>query len=198
MLGIFLDTETNGLDAKKHKILEIAFKIIDLMSGKTVDQFEALIKISSHDWKQSDLVSLKVSGITWSETEQGIPAEEASQAVESLFKKHRLIRGQSVFICQNPSFDRAFFSQILDIATQEKLYIPYHWLDLASMFFGIMMDRAQKKLGPYPWETGFTKDKIASFFHLNSEEQPHRAMNGVDHLIKCYEALAGFPKKMHA
>lgn len=197
MLGIFLDTETNGLDAKKHKILEIAFRVIDLNTGRLIDQFESIISINQHDWKESDLVSLKVSGITWDETRRGDSIENAAKKVEALFKKHRLIRGEAVFICQNPSFDRAFFSQIFDIPLQEKLYIPYHWLDLASMYFGIMMERAKKGSSPLPWQTGFTKDKIAGFFQLKPEKQPHRAMNGVDHLVECYEALVGFPQKAH-
>jgi DNA polymerase-3 subunit epsilon/oligoribonuclease len=43
-----------------------------------------------------------------------------------------------------------------------------------------------------PWETGLSKDKIASAFKLPSEEKPHRAMNGVNHLIVCYKAVVGF------
>ena len=34
MLGIFLDTETNGLNPFVHSVLEIAFKIINLSNGK--------------------------------------------------------------------------------------------------------------------------------------------------------------------
>ncbi|PCI92411.1 hypothetical protein COB11_07425, partial [Candidatus Aerophobetes bacterium] len=42
MLGIFLDTEASGLDAKKHKILEVAFKIVDLSTGEVQDNYESL------------------------------------------------------------------------------------------------------------------------------------------------------------
>lgn len=195
MLGIFLDTETNGLDAKKHKVLEIAFKLIDVSDGTLYDSFESLVSINQEDWSNSDPASLKVCGLTLEKIRNGKPMEVVSSEVKALFKKHNLIRGKAVFICQNPSFDRAFFSQILDITTQESLYIPYHWLDLASMYWGYSVHIAKENKSPLPWETGFTKDRIAQQFHLATEEQPHRAMNGVNHLLKCYEAVVGFPKK---
>jgi oligoribonuclease len=49
--------------------------------------------------------------------------------------------------------------------------------------------------GNYPWETGYSKDKIAIAHSLPREQQPHRAMNGVKHLMLCYCAVVGFPKK---
>ena len=104
-----------------------------------------------------------------------------------------MIRKKAVFICQNPSFDRGFFSQLIDPDTQEDLNWPYHWLDLASMYWAISMDKAKKQNCPFPWETGISKDLIASHYNLPAEDKPHRAMNGVDHLLICYEAVVGFP-----
>ena len=43
--------------------------------------------------------------------------------------------------------------------------------------------------------SGLSKDKIAGAFALASEEKPHRARNGVNHLLLCYEAVVGFPEK---
>ncbi|MBM3191081.1 MAG: 3'-5' exonuclease [Chlamydiae bacterium] len=191
MLGIFLDTETSGLDPKKHKILELAFKIICLTTGQTLETFSQLIAIDSSDWQQSDKTSLQINGLSWDTLQQGKPLGEVQKLVHAIFKKWQLVRGKAVFICQNPSFDRSFFSQIMDIPMQESLLIPYHWLDLASMYWGYAM---AQHLTP-PWETGFTKDKIAARFHIPSEALPHRALHGVDHLLKCYEAMLGFPKK---
>ncbi len=34
-----------------------------------------------------------------------------------------------------------------------------------------------------------SKDQIAEYFGISAEEKPHRAMNGVEHLIKCYRAV---------
>jgi len=190
MLGIFLDIETSGLDPKKHTILELAFKIVDVKTGILHETFTELVSISKEQWAQSDKASLQVNGLTWEMVSQGKPLEEIQSQVKILFQKHKLIRGQSVFICQNPSFDRSFFSQILDIVTQEKMRIPYHWLDLASMYWAYMLCCEKQ----FPWNTGFTKDKIAAQFHLPAEEMPHKAINGVNHLLRCYEALIGFPE----
>jgi len=196
MLGIFLDTETNGLDPLKHRILEIAFKIIDLYTGEELKAFHSLAQISPELWEKSDPVSLQVCGISFEEATRGLEFTELQQRVKHIFLNYPLIRGKAVFICQNPSFDRVFFSQILPSVVQEEMKIPYHWLDLASMFWGWCMEKAKTSQSPFPWEIGFTKDKIATFFHLDKEEQPHRAINGVNHLIACYEALIGFPSKI--
>ncbi len=99
------------------------------------------------------------------------------------------------FAGQNPSFDRTFFSQLIDSDIQESYLWPYHWLDLASMFWSKSMQKATKSKKDFPWELGFSKDLIAFHFDLPKEKTPHRAMNGVDHLITCYGAVVGFPMK---
>lgn len=193
MLGIFLDSETNGLNPRKHKIVEIAFKIIDVDTGDLKDHYESLIFQSEDDWKLSDPESLQVNGFTWEKVKGGQKAEEAGKQVQVCFHRNGIKRGNAVFICQNPSFDRIFFSQLVDTDVQEKLLWPYHWLDLASMYWGEGIRKGQLGLFPFPWETGFSKDKIAKALGLPPEEKPHRAMNGVNHLLLCYESVVGFP-----
>ena len=193
MLGIFLDTETNGLNLHKHQVVEIAFKIIDISTGELKDAFEALVSISPDAWEKSDPESLRVNGFTWQEISTGKPAQEVGHAIINCLAANQIKRGEAVFICQNPSFDRAFFSQLVDPDTQERLLWPYHWLDLASMFWTKSMQSASKGEGPYPWITGLSKDKIAQACLLPKENKPHRAMNGVNHLVLCYQAVVGFP-----
>ncbi|EKE08172.1 MAG: hypothetical protein ACD_17C00306G0003 [uncultured bacterium] len=72
---------------------------------------------------------------------------------------------------------------------------PYHWLDLASMYWAIAMKKATQNQGPLPWVTGVSKDQIAAQYRLPEEKKPHRAMNGVEHLLLCYEAIVGFPNR---
>lgn len=192
MDGIFLDIESNGLNYKKHRVVEIAFKIVDLSCGELKDQYSATIKLTPEEWEKSDPISLKINGLTWDEVLNGRPLELVSEEIISSFKKNRIRRGQSVFICQNPSFDRAFFGQLIDPDKQEALNWPYHWLDLASMYWSLAIRHRDKQ--PLPWQTGFTKDKIASSYGLDSESMPHKAMNGVDHLILCYQTVVGFPE----
>ena len=190
MLGVFLDTEANGLNAQVHKIIELAFKIVDLTTGELKAQYTSIVAQTENDWQRSDPKSLAVNGFTWEEVRHGKSLELIEKETKKLFHKWNIKRKKAVFICQNPSFDRVFFSQIIESPVQESLKWPYHWLDLASMFWAISMSK--KKL---PWEIGYSKDLIASQYDLPKESSPHRAMNGVSHLLLCYEAVVGFPGK---
>ena len=193
MLGIFLDSETNGLNPFKHKIIEVAFKIIDLSTGYCLESYESVVLQSFEDWQESDLESLQINGFNWEEVSYGKQKETISQEIQDCFTRHKIQRHKAVFICQNPSFDRAFFSQLIDSDLQEKKQWPYHWLDLASMHWALAIStKKQQHTAPFPWETGLSKDKIAEAHQIPKEKKPHRAVNGVDHLLACYEAVVGF------
>lgn len=192
MLGIFLDTETNGLNAHIHKVLEIAFKIVDLRTGERKADYQTIVQLPFEAWEKSDPESLRINGFTWEKLKNGRSPRHAAQEIIDLFTQWNIRRKLAVFICQNPSFDRAFFSQLIDPSTQELLSWPYHWLDLASMFWAVSMDQARKGQGPPPWEIHLSKDAIADHYLLPPEEKPHRAMNGVSHLLLCYQAVVGF------
>ncbi|MDE3045220.1 MAG: 3'-5' exonuclease [Verrucomicrobiota bacterium] len=194
MLGVFLDTETNGLNSQVHRILELAYKIVDLSTGELKEEYQTIVAQPFELWEKSDQESLRINGFQWEEVAQGRTPRHVSQHIIDTFTKLGVRRKQAVFICQNPSFDRVFFSQLIDPDTQELLSWPYHWLDLASMYWALTMDKARKAQGPFPWETGFSKDLIAAHYKLPGESKPHRAMNGVSHLLLCYQAVVGFPK----
>ncbi len=192
MLGIFLDLETNGLNPFKHKVLEIAFKIVEMMSGDLVDSYCSIVFQTQQEWQNSDLMSLQINGFSWEDVSTGLPSQDVSQQIQKCFAKNKIKRGKAVFICQNPSFDRPFFAQIIDPDHQEKLFWPYHWLDLASMHWALALLRKERRNGPYPWDTGISKDRIAKAYQIPAEVRPHRAMNGVDHLLLCYKSVVGF------
>lgn len=193
MRGVFLDTETNGLNVQIHRLLEIAFKIVDLSTGEVKEEFQSVVSHPIEVWEKSCQPSLKVNGFTWEEVSKGAAPKQIAQTIIDCFAKWDIRRKKAVFICQNPSFDRGFFSQLIDSDTQELLSWPYHWLDLASMHWALTMDRAKRENGPFPWDTGYSKDLIASHYKLPEEKTPHRAMNGVAHLLLCYRAVVGFP-----
>ncbi|MCF7853068.1 MAG: 3'-5' exonuclease [Simkaniaceae bacterium] len=193
MLGLFLDTETNGLNFHKHRILEIACTIVNLRTKETIASFDSVIKQPEFVWQQSDPDSLKVNGFQYDDLDNGLPEDIAAQKIITLFKDCEINRNNSVFICQNPSFDRAFFSQLISADEQEKMHWPYHWLDLASMFWAVYLTQNEK----VPSHIGLSKDKIAHFYGLNPEEKPHKAHNGVQHLIECYYAVTSNLKTLH-
>ncbi len=192
MLGIFLDTETNGLNPFVHRVLEIAFKIVDLKTGQVIDMYNATVKQSLDAWKMSDPMSLKVNGFTYGMMESGVSPDKAAMEITNILQKNQINRGTAVFICQNPSFDRIFFSQLISPDIQEQFKWPYYWLDFASMYWAEAMREGKNTGDRLPWNTGFSKDKIASVYKLPPEANPHRAMNGVDHLLLCYGRVIGF------
>ena len=196
MLGIFLDTETNGLNPFVHKVLEIAFKIVDLTTGTVVGTYSATVKQSHEEWKKSDPASLKVNGFSYEMVELGTPPDQVATEITNMMQKNRINRGTAVFVCQNPSFDRIFFSQLISPDIQEQFRWPYYWLDFASMYWAEAMRKGQSASDKLPWNTGFSKDKIASVYNLPSEASPHRAMNGVDHLLLCYSHVIGFKSNL--
>ncbi len=191
MLGIFLDIETNGLNTQKHKIIEIAYKIVDVRTGEVLESFETILRHPFKEWKQSNPSSLQVNGLSWEDIKGGMKPEKVADIVKESFSRYNITRRNAVFICQNPSFDRAFFCQLIDADVQEELEWPYHWLDLASMHW--MHCLVGGKGGVLPWETGLSKNEIAAFYHLPIEKRPHKAMNGVNHLLLCYQTFVKFP-----
>jgi oligoribonuclease len=191
MLAIFLDIETTGLDPARHRPIDIAFKIVDLSTNCTVHSFQSVIKLPMEAWAQKDPTSIEINGFTWEQIEKGRDLQDVRQEIIQLFDQLHIQRGKAVYICQNPAFDRSFFIQLVDIYTQEKLNWPYHWLDFASMYWASIVQKALKEGTSIPLELNLSKNAIAEAYHLPPEILPHRAMNGVNHLIECYQAVLG-------
>lgn len=191
--AIVLDSETTGLDSTMHRVVEIAFRVLKLSDGSFLCSFSSVIKLSEKDWKMAQPKALEVNGFTWERVcGEGRSLEEISRAIIALFKQHNIHKGNSFFLCQNPSFDRPFFSQIIPVEEQSKHSLPYHWLDLASMevalrFTADVKDHRDHKV------VSLSKDSIGSRYQIEAEKMPHRAMNGVDHVIEIYKKMIGFP-----
>ena len=190
MLLVFLDTETSGLNPEKHRILEIAFKILDSVTGNLMGKYQSIVSQPREVWKKADPESLEVNEFTWEEVSSGMPESTVADEITSLLNKVGLGEKGGVLVCQNPAFDRAFSCGLIDADLQSRYGWPYHWLDLASMFWAIRLVQDKKSIKEIK-EEGLSKNKIARHYGLPSEADPHRAMNGVDHLIACYEAIFG-------
>lgn len=189
MYAIFLDIETTGLDPFVHKPIDLAFKIYDIRNDSLVASYQQIICQSQEEWKQCDPDSIAVNGYTYEDIKEGQSIEKTAEEVVELFTVHRIKRGHSFFICQNPAFDRAFFDCIVPVYTQEKLNWPYHWLDLASMYWVFLFSEAEGKCNNLPETVNLSKNAIGKRFGIEREAEPHRAINGVEHLIKCYRAV---------
>jgi oligoribonuclease len=184
MRAIFLDTETGGLDPSKHPLLEIAFVVADLNSKQILFEYSSLVKPSIENWRLCENEALRINGFKIHEFEQAPSLEKVASEILEIFETLNIHRKNAVFICQNPSFDRAFFSKLIHPSIQESHKWPYHWLDLASMYWAIKL-----RSGAKPWDNGLSKDKIALDLGLGCEKAPHRAMRGVQHLKECFDKL---------
>jgi len=187
MLAIFLDQETTGLDSQRHRTIEIAFKIVDVSTGEVLAAYETIVRQPLEVWELHDPTSILVNGFQWEDLERGKPPSQVSNEIKELFIQSRIKRGKAVFICQNPSFDRAFFNHLIPVDEQERLNWPYHWLDLASMYWFVRMSSMNGE--PFGENVSLSKDSIAKHYGLPPEAKPHKAVNGVDHLLLCYHAL---------
>jgi oligoribonuclease len=175
MLAIFLDIETTGLDPYRHCPIDIALKIVDTSTGETKAIYKSVIKQGEEQWQKRDLESMKINGYTWEQVQLGKDISKVSEEIIHLFTENGIQRGEAVFICQNPAFDRGFFNHIIPVYTQEKL----NWALLV------------KNQGDIPKKTSLSKNSIAEQYQIPEEVKPHLAMNGVNHLIECYIAVLG-------
>ncbi|MDP1836649.1 MAG: 3'-5' exonuclease [Chlamydiales bacterium] len=191
MLGIFLDVESTGLDSTKHRVIEIAFQIYHLPTGSKRAVGHYRVRQPKEVWDKSDPISLEVNGFTWDEVCEGESEQVVAESIKTLFCQLGVERGHAVFICQNPAFDKAFFAQLIDIYVQEKLNWPYHWLDFASMYWTLKTRKILQEGHEWPETFSLSKDSIAEEYQIPKEARPHRAMNGVEHLINCYRHVVG-------
>lgn len=195
MLAIFLDIEATGLDSFRHSPIDIAIKIVDLSSGIEKGSYQSVLRQTPEVWEKRDLYSMEINGYLWEDLLLGKNPVQVKEEILNLFQSLNIIRGKAFFICQNPSFDRGFFSQIIDVYTQEKLHWPYHWLDFASMYWALLVQNTKKNKLPFPETLSLSKNEIAKIYDIPPEASPHKAMNGVDHLIACYKAVIGMGGK---
>lgn len=194
MLSIFLDLETTGLDPTKHHVIEIAFKIIDVPTDEEKYRYHTVVKQSPEVWEKRDPHSVEINGFSWDDLIKGKEIEEIRKEIIQIFTNLGVQRGKAVYICQNPAFDRGFFGQIISVYTQQEMNWPYHWLDLASMYWALLVQENQQKGMPFPTELNLSKNTIALRYGIPPEVDPHRAMNGVEHLYLCYQTVVQHKK----
>lgn len=196
MKAVFVDIETTGLDFDIHVAIDIGIVIEDLNERSTVHAYTSCITCDAKDWSFADKKALEVNGYT---PENHFPSKkswEVGEEIEKFLVNHEIVKGKAFFICQNPSFDRPFFLQLMSQERMNDLNMPYHWLDLASMYwikyYGSFwpIPTADCIVPELAYEISLSKDSIAKRFGIPPEEKPHKALRGAIHLMKCYHAVA--------
>lgn len=174
--------ETTGLDPAKDVPLEMAIVILNADDLSQIYSVEYLIKQNDAVLDKLGDIGTKVHGIDRRDLSDAYNPYQVFLAVHDAFTFMKISKENAVFVCQNPSFDRQFFNQIFPEEYRIAEGWPYHWLDLASMFW------IKEQLPEYML---LSKDNIAWRLGIEAEAKPHKAMQGVKHLIKCYMELAG-------
>lgn len=197
MKAVFVDIETTGLDFISNVPLDVAVVIVDLNTHDEMHKYTSCITCDAKHWEWADPKALEINGYS-KETfpECAKPAWQVGSEIKKFLVDHEIVKGRAFFICQNPAFDRPFFLQLLSQYEMNELNMPYHCLDLASMYW----IKYHGSFWPIPslnspykdfcYELSLTKDSIAASFGIPPEPKPHKAMKGVEHLIACYEAIA--------
>jgi len=196
---VFLDIETTGLNPSRHDPIEIAMCIVDTKRCKDINSSECniifsqntltcptyttCIKLDAGKWERADVAALNINGFNSECVWHGLELEEVSSCVYKFLMDNNIRKDNAVFICQNPSFDRMFFHKIISYDTYLMENMPSHWLDLGSLFLGSIINNYFYHGNDFKI---FSKDEIADEIGLAAEENPHKALNGVKHLIDCY------------
>lgn len=186
MKAVFVDIETTGLDFEKHVALDLCVAIVNLDVRDEMHTFMRFIRCSEQDWENADPEAMKINNILRDAHDIiSSSIESVASDLAVFLEDHGIVRDKAFFICQNPSFDRVFFHRILPQRVMSDLNMPYHWLDLASMYWS----KYYACCYPTPEEISLSKDSIARCLGLEEEPKPHTSLGGVHHLIKCYNRL---------
>jgi oligoribonuclease len=179
---IFLDTETSGLDSRVHVPLDIALYIVDAKTNMICRGYQSLISCSEAEFKSGEADAFKVNGLTYEEVKTGRTREQVRADILQIFSEMKLTSQNARFVCQNPTFDRSFMNTLIDVKTQHETQFPYHWLDLASMYW--MVSMIQLKV-----PASLKLDAIAKSLGVKAEPSKHTAIGGVTCLYACYTEL---------
>jgi DNA polymerase III alpha subunit (gram-positive type) len=159
----FLDTETGGLKAKTHALLEVC--IVKRVNGKEVARWHNYIHPLPSD--KIEQAALDVNGLNpleWKE-EDALQPREAAYQINQFFEIPRRDEGKAYLVGHNVGFDARFLYAFSD-KTGVRISIPYNQIDtkqLASVLLplGLLnrkMDTIRAFLG-WPSEGAHTADK---------------------------------------
>lgn len=199
MRAVFIDVETTGLDFDRHVPLDVGAVVVDLHNMSCIATYYELIKCYSIQWDHADHQALEVNGFDIDNHFASKESWEVGNELLEFLVHHGILRGQSIFICQNPSFDRIFIHKLISQKKMNDFNLPYHWLDLASMYWIKALDinkpvngHTLKKHSPI----SLSKDTIASMLGIPKEAKPHKGLQGAEHLFECYKALVKLPSPL--
>ncbi len=181
---IVVDTETTGLDSMRHRIIELAFEILDIKIREVLCQYEAKLQINAQQYAEGNKKAYEVNGFTKDMIGKGKSCEEVAEEVIEIFENYNISKNNAYWMGQNPKFDDSFLAQVIPKSKQYELKWPYHSVDTATMFHSLQM--LQVAMGKKYEFVSLSKDDIAKSLGVEPESKPHSALNGVKHAKKLY------------
>lgn len=132
MRVLVFDTETGGLDPKKHTVFSVGALVGDLDTGEIVDKFEALHKLPSVGDYSYTPKAVEIHGITPLQAfTEGLATEDIQNKLMDLWSDH----GAAIIGGHNVEFDvRMLSHQIYKIEPQQfEANFTYRKLDTLPM-----------------------------------------------------------------
>jgi len=167
------DTETSGLDAQIHEIIEIGLIVVDQRTFKILDKLD--IKIKPAHIKTAVKKALEVNGYNEKDWRKAWNLKEAMEIYSEKTKN-------AIFTAQNAYSDWAFINEAFKSTSVEDL-MDYHRLDLFSIGWA--------KKDQFPGLTKFSLSSMCKYFRIEEEPKPHRAINGAKKELEVLKRLNG-------
>ncbi len=133
-LFAFIDTETTGLDAERHELIEVAGVVVRITDPKNLDAYEVVeefeYKIKPERIGDADPVALKVNHYDPSNWGSAVSLKEAMTGVSTKTEG-------AVLVAHNVAFDSMFLERAFK-ATGVVNKMHYHRLDTISMAYAVL------------------------------------------------------------
>lgn len=168
------DTETTGLDSRKHEIIEMAFityLINDDGSKKEVEKLE--VKVKPENIHLAEPEALQVNGYSEEKWVNSLPFEEVYEIFYNAFQNSDLMLGQNLI------FDLKFFSKE---CKKRDLEIPKFppYLDSKAV-----ADRLVRE----GWLRKSSMDYLCEYYKVESNGRAHTALVDCERTMKVWSKL---------
>lgn len=133
-LFAFIDTETTGLDAERHELIEVAGIVVQIIDPKNVETYKVVnefeYKIKPERIGDADPVALKINKYDPSNWGDAVSLKEAMTEIS-------IKTEGAVLVAHNVAFDSMFLERAFRLTgVLNKMH--YHRLDTISMAYAVL------------------------------------------------------------
>jgi len=182
-----VDTETTGLDPRKHDIIQIAILPLgpDLKPNKSYMPFNMHLKPGHPENIDPRAMKVNKIDLNWI-MQHGVDPFQAADLLEEWFAKLNLPMYKRILVLgQNYCFDRGFILEWLGPQTYEYIF-HYHYRDamIAAMYIN---DRAAS-YGEKPPFNGISLNKLCNVLKVENI-YAHDALEDCKMVAECYRLM---------